>query len=128
MMLVMNPETGAPAHLTDADVNAGDYHVPAECPRRPVMPTTITWPSAMLQGAYHTAPVIAAIPLDTPDTYAVTATSPLSPPDAPAYVAAEVTRNGHGSWIADEVFPAEALADALSDMASLAGRVRPRFL
>lgn len=92
-----------------------------------MMPAYVALPSEY-RNAYRIAPVVAAIPLDSPDAYAVTAVNPESPLSAPAYVAAEVSLSGHGSWYADETFPSDSLADALADMACLAGRVYPRFL
>ena len=91
-----------------------------------MMPTYVALPSEY-RDAYHVAPVVAAIPLDSPNAYAVTAIDQ-SPLSSPVYFAAEVQLGGNGSWYADETFPSGSLPDALGDMACLAGRVYPRFL
>jgi hypothetical protein len=93
----------------------------------PTMPTFVALPSEY-RNAYRVAPVVAAIPMGHPDMYVVTAVNPQSPLAAPTFVAAEVQRGAHGSWFADEAFPSGTLAEAIGDMASLAGGEYPRLL
>jgi hypothetical protein len=93
----------------------------------PTMPAYVALPSEY-RNAYRVAPVVAAIPMGHGNVYAVTAVDPQSPLSAPTFVAAEVQRGGHGSWYADETFPSGTLADAIGDMATLAGGEYPRLL
>jgi hypothetical protein len=94
----------------------------------PAMPAAIHLPTEIRNG-YYPASVVAAIPLDRGSAYAVTAIEPTSSPDAPRFLAAEVSRSIHGFWIADdETYPSDTLADALGDMATLAAREYPRLL
>jgi hypothetical protein len=59
----------------------------------------------------------------------VVAIDPESLMARPAYVAAETSRaQADAPWFADETFPSDTLADAIGDMATLAGRVYPRLL
>jgi hypothetical protein len=93
-----------------------------------MMPSFINLPSEH-RGAYRPATVVAAIPLDRPDAYAVTAIDPESLLASPSWIAAEVSRaQADAPWFADETFPSDSLDDALGDMATLAGRVHPRLL
>lgn len=98
-----------------------------------MMPDVINLPTEHHDG-YLPAIVIAAIPLSDGksfplQTYAVTAIDPGSPSWRPSYIAAETSRNSTAEpWFTDETFPSDNLPDALGDMASLAGRVYPRFL
>lgn len=94
----------------------------------PPMPTTIHQPTDRNDG-YYPATVVAAIPLGHGNVYAVTAIEPTSSPDAPTFLAAEVTQTMTGFWVADgDIHPSRLLADALGDMATLAGRVYRRLL
>jgi hypothetical protein len=93
----------------------------------PPIPAVIMLPTEIAHG-YWPANVVAAIPLGHGSIYAVTAIDTSSSPDAPLFFTAEVGRSIHGFWHADETFPADTLADALGDMATLAGRVYPRLL
>ena len=93
----------------------------------PPIPAVIMLPTETAHG-YWPANVVAAIPLGHGNVYAVTVIDPKSSPDAPRFLAAEVGRSIHGFWVADETFPSDTLADAIGDMASLAGGTYPRLL
>lgn len=89
------------------------------------MPAYIAVPTPD-NAAYLVAPVVAAIPVSFDGSvYAVTAINP-EPPFG--FIAAETFRNTIGAWTTDETHPSGSLDDAISDMATLAGRRYPRLL
>lgn len=93
-----------------------------------MMPAFINLPTEH-RGGYRPAIVLAAIPLESPDAYAVVAIDPESLMARPTYIAAETYRaQADAPWFTDEAQPSDTLADAIGDMATLAGRVYPRML
>jgi hypothetical protein len=91
----------------------------------PPIPAIIHLPNDQNDG-YYPANVVAAIPaisIGRPagSIYAVTAVNPLSSPDAPTFLTAEVSRSIHGFWHASEWAGPTDLPEALIGMTTQAG-------
>jgi hypothetical protein len=91
----------------------------------PPIPAVINLPTDRHDG-YYPANVVVAIPIATygqehGSVYAVTAVNPLSSPDAPTFLVAEVARSLHGFWHAAEWTGPTDLGNALARMCELAG-------